>query len=158
MSLYCSAFSVNRYSRKISDVLICTRKLVKQCCFSAILVTCKRKCQLRVLWKRIFSFFGVITSVFAKPRVRLIFNRSTGYRFFSWQRLYGNHFNFFRICKSERKLIAVNTQFHRIAHRGIFCQRYLCSGNHSHIQKVLPERAFSAHSFYYGGFSNLKFL
>ena len=53
-----------------------------------------------------------------------------------------------RICQTQRQFIAVDLKFQRIAHGRQLHRRHLSSGNHSHIQKVLPQSALSAHRFY----------
>ena len=67
------------------------------------------------------------------------------------------NFNFSRLCKPQRQLIAVDFKFHGVAHRRKLNKRNLRPRNHTHIKKMLPESALSSDFCYDGVFADLKF-
>ena len=60
---------------------------------------------------------------------------------------------FLRISQPECQFISVYKKLHRVSHRSVFYQCYFCSRYHSHIEEMLPERAFSAYLSDNGGLS-----
>ena len=127
-------------------MLIGTSQLIKQCGFSTVLISDKRKGQQRLVWKRNRVFPAVCFIHFAQsgmfslllPAVSLL--RPFG----AFHRCYCDLFS---ICKAQRQFISMNPQFHGIAHR---CELHQCdfrTGNDAHIQKMLPKRAFPAYRF-----------
>ena len=46
---------------------------------------------------------------------------------------------------------------HGVSHGGQLYHRYLCAGDHAHIQKVLPQRTLAAHPANHGAFACLQF-
>ena len=83
-----------------------------------------------------------------------IFTQHVGeFRFVGWLFfvlflfIYKGDFYVRGICKPESELIAMDADFHRIAHGGKFDYRDFRSRNHSHIQQMLSQLALSAYSF-----------
>ena len=52
------------------------------------------------------------------------------------------------IREPESELVAMDADFHGIAHGGKLYHGDFRAGNHSHIQQMLPQFAFTAHRFY----------
>ena len=59
------------------------------------------------------------------------------------------------IVQPEGQLIAMDAQLHGVAHGCQLYQRDLCPGDQTHIQKMLPQCARTAHSIHYGAFADL---
>ena len=57
----------------------------------------------------------------------------------------GVNLDFFRVRQPQRERIAVDAQLHGIAHGRELFHRHFCSGQHAHIQKMLPQRALASH-------------
>ena len=66
--------------------------------------------------------------------------------------------NAVRVRKTQRQFIAVDHQFHRIAHRGQLDHSDLRAGKNPHIQEVLSKRAFSANLRNDGAASDCQFF
>ena len=62
-------FAVNCHAWKISNVLVWTSQLIKKCCLSAVLISCKRKCQYCSLRNWMLICLLVETSAFTKTRM-----------------------------------------------------------------------------------------
>lgn len=67
----------------------------------------------------------------------------------------GGHGDLCRVIQTQGQLIAVDAQLHGVAHGCQLYQRDLCPGDQTHIQKMLPQCARTAHSIYYGAFADL---
>ncbi len=50
--------------------------------------------------------------------------------------------------QTKRQFVAVDLQFHRVAHRSELHDRDFRTGNHAHIQKVLTKGTFTADTGY----------
>ena len=136
------------HAGKIAHVLVGTRQLVEQ------LVASQLKGQPHVrrqgggvcLWR-----FIVIASALAQSGVR--WGERGGIKgkggicvaipiLHSWPFVF--YLYLLRFGYSECQFVAVNAQFHGVAHRGKLYHRHLGTGNHAHIKDVLAQRSFSA--------------
>ncbi len=87
--------------------------------------------------------FGVELAAFAESGV-LGFSGGTGacfYRFF----LCRSYFYEFCVGKPERELVSVEHQLYRVTHGRVFQHRYLSTGDYSHIEEMLSQRALSVY-------------
>ena len=57
--------------------------------------------------------------------------------------------------QTQRQLVAMDLHLHGVSHGGQLYHRYLCAGDHAHIQKVLPQRTLAAHPANHGAFACL---
>ena len=142
-----AVLAVHCNARKISHVLIGSRQLVKQCGFSAVLISHQCICKCFPLRKRIGLSLYMVFAILSQSGMNCIvyipcslMGAGTG--------INGLDLDLIRICQTQRQFIAVDLKFQRIAHGRQLHRRHLSSGNHSHIQKVLPQSALSAHRFY----------
>ena len=55
------------------------------------------------------------------------------------------NFNLSGILQTNRKFITMDPDLNRISHRRILYNRYFCSLDQSHIQKMLPECTISSY-------------
>ena len=138
-----TVFPVNRYARKIADVLVGAGQLIKECCFSTVLVSDQSISQYRAVRKRMLTAFFMIFAALAKPRMfpleMFLFRKWM----FSFLRNFFN-LDLLGICKTQCQFIAMDFQLHRITHRSHFLDRDLCTGDHAHIKKVLTKSTFAA--------------
>ena len=138
-----SILTIHRNTRKITDMLVRAGELVKQCCLSTILISHQRIGKHRPLRQRILILFGMIPSLLTKPRMcdrlQTFFSGMTSCSLVNWRNL-----DLICLCQTKCQFIAVNLQFHRISHWRKLYHRHLCSGNHSHVQKVLSQRTLSS--------------
>ena len=152
-----AVLAVDRYAGEIAHVLVRTRELIEQRGFPAVLIAHKRESQQRSFRQRIarslrveFAFLaqaGVVGCFsFLSPLFRhsLLFDRADP--------------DLFRIRKTERQLVAVDSQFHRIAHRGEFDHRHFRARNNAHIQEVLAKRPFASHTLDKSGLARSQFV
>ena len=125
-------------------MLVGTGELVEEGGFAAVLVAHQRKAQHRALRQRIPAARGMEFALLAETRMdgapaarrRLPAGRG------GFDRLYGD---LLRVRQTKGQLIAVDAQLHGVAHGGQLDQAQLRAGEHAHIQKMLPQGAFSAH-------------
>ena len=149
--------SVHCNTGKIADMLICTGQLIKQRSFATVLISYQRISQFLPLRQWIFILFGMIFPFLTQPRMHRIYDSLTALMAIA-ALINGLNLNLRRFCKPERQLVAMHLQLHRVTHRRKLHNRNLCSGNHSHIQKMLPQRAASAYFLNDSVFSNFQFL
>ena len=57
--------------------------------------------------------------------------------------------------QTQRQLVAMDLHLHGVSHGGQLYHRYLCTGDHAHIQKVLPQRTLTVHPANHGAFTCL---
>lgn len=67
----------------------------------------------------------------------------------------GGHGDLCRVVQTQGQLIAVDAQLHGVAHGCQLYQRNFRARDQTHIQKMLPQCARTAHSVYYGAFADL---
>ena len=65
------------------------------------------------------------------------------------------YLNHLRVRQAQGQLISVNPDLHGIPQGSQLNQRHFRSGQHTHIQKMLPESAFSAHFLNLGRLARL---
>ena len=65
----------------------------------------------------------------------------------------GLNINLSGVCQTKGQLIAVDLQFHGVAHGSKFDNRDFRPGNHTHIQKMLPQSTFTAYCSDQGTFT-----
>ena len=153
VSLDGTALAVHRHTRKVADVLVGTGELVEQGGLAAVLVARQRKGQGLILRQGMFPLLGVVLAALAKTRVLHHFSIHRGVH---RRGLFGGgHGDLCRVVQTQGQLIAVDAQLHRVAHGRQLYQRDLCSGDQTHIQKMLPQCACTAHSIHYGAFADL---
>ena len=142
---------------EIAHMLVGTGQLIEQCCFAAVLISHQRKGQGGAGGKWIAASLGVVFAAFTESGMD---GRSAAFFLFDGEafRLSGNRFNGDPVCiiKPQSELIAVYLQLHGIPHGGVFHDSDFGTGNHSHVQKVLPEGSFSAHRLYDTGTSDFQ--
>ena len=144
---------VHRNAGKVSHMLVGAGQPVKQGGLSTVLIAHQRKGQHLPLRQGAFSCLGVIFPPFSQARVGngpQASLSSTGHGC----GLNLLHRDLVRICQPKGQLIAVHPKLQRIPHGCKLHQRYLRIRDQSHIQKVLPQGAFSPYGADYGGFSD----
>ena len=154
-----AALAVNRHARKIADVLVGTCQLVKERGLAAVLVAGKCKGQDLVIGQRVFLGFDVIFAAFAITGVR---DRRAARAFvFRLHRLLAIGFgklDFLGVCKPQGQFIAVDAQFHGVAHRRKLFERHFGTRDHAHIEEVLAQRAFSPNRLDNGALSDFQLV
>ena len=65
------------------------------------------------------------------------------------------HLNLFCIFLTNRQFIIAESYLDWISHRSYFFYNNFCLWDQTHIQKMLPQRACTAHSIHYGAFADL---
>ena len=141
-----AVLAVDRHAGEIAHVLVGAGQLVKERRLTAVLVADERKAQQRAVRQRLARALGVELSFFAETRV------IRGLPLRPLRALVGNALDprdrdLFRVGKTQRQLIAVDAQLHRVAHRRKLDHRRLRAGDDPHVQKMLPQGAFAAHGF-----------
>ena len=153
VSLDGAALAVHRHTRKVAHVLVGAGELVEQGGLAAVLVARQRKGQGLILRQGMLALLGVVLAALAKTRVLHHFFRHRGVH---RRGLFGGgHGDLCRVVQTQGQLIAVDAQLHGVTHGRQLYQRDLCPGDQTHIQKMLPQCACTAHSIYYGAFSDL---
>ena len=143
---------VHRNTRKIAHMLVCACQLIKQGGLAAVLIADQRKSQNRTLRQGIPAAFGM-EAAFLTQSGMLRFYRPSFFgngRLHVFQPLYADPL---RIGQTQRQFIAVDLQLHRIAHGSIFDHGHFRTRNDPHIQKMLTQGTFPAHSLYPGRLS-----
>ena len=134
-------------------MLVGAGELVEQGSLAAVLVARQRKGQGLILRQGMLPLLGVVLAALAKTRVLHHFSIHRGVH---RRGLFGGaHGDLCRVVQTQGQLIAVDAQLHRVAHGRQLYQRDLCSGDQTHIQKMLPQCACTAHSIHYGAFADL---
>ena len=136
-------------------MLIGSRQLVEQCCFAAVLVADKRIGERRVVGQGIAAALWVELAALAQTGMVAVVFFLRGFLLLFRQRF---DFDFFRVGKPQRQLVAVERQLHRIAHRRQLDERDPRAGNHAHVQKMLPQPALAADGGDNGGLTDFQFL
>ena len=153
MPLDGTALAVHRHARKVTDVLVGTGELVEQGGLTAVLVARQRKGQGLILRQGMLPLLGVVLAALTKTRVLHHFSVHRGVH---RRGLFGGgHDDLCRVVQTQGQLIAVDAQLHGVAHGRQLYQRDLRPGNQTHIQKVLPQCACTAHGLHYGAFADL---
>ena len=148
-----TALAVHRHARKVADVLVGTGELVEQGSLAAVLVARQRKGQGLILRQGMLPLLGVVLAALAKTRVLHHFSVHRGVH---RRGLFGGgHGDLCRVVQTQGQLIAVDAQLHGVAHGRQLYQRDLRPGDQTHIQKVLPQCACTAHGLHYGAFADL---
>ena len=153
VSLDGAALAVHRHTRKVADVLVGAGELVEQGSLAAVLVARQRKGQGLILRQGMLPLLGVVLAALAKTRVlhHLLRHRGVHRRGLFG----GGHGDLCRVVQTQGQLIAVDAQLHGVAHGCQLYQRDLRPGDQTHIQKMLPQCACTAHSIHYGAFADL---
>ena len=102
---------------------------------------------------RLFFFFGFLAFFALRPCLPAAAGATCG-----GQRrglFGGGHGDLCRVVQTQGQLIAVDAQLHGVAHGCQLYQRDLRPGDQTHIQKMLPQCACTAHSIHNGAFSDL---
>ena len=149
MSADHAVFPINGDAREIADMLIRAGQLVEQSGFAAVLVADKSEGQGRAFRERIAAAFGVKTAFLAQTGVFEARARLLGRIF---RRIIRDRIdlNIPGIINTQRQLVAMDPNFHRIAHGSQLHKGYMGSGDQAHVEKVLPERALTADRLYAG--------
>ncbi|CDD53729.1 putative uncharacterized protein [Ruminococcus sp. CAG:379] len=144
---------IHRHAGKIAHMLIGAGQPVKQGGLAAVLVSHQGKGQHLFLRQGAFSCLGVILAPLSQARVGNIPQAPLGY---SGCRGSGDllHEDLLRIRQPQGQLIPMYPQLQRISHGRKLDQCHLRIRDQTHIQKVLPQGAFSPNRPDHGGFSN----
>ena len=168
-----AVFSVYRDAGEIAYMLIGSGELVKERRLAAVLVAGQRESQLCAFRERVFLGGIMIAPPFAKsgmfaldtfalPVFFIVFRLAAfglaGHVLLILLQLHclPGDSDLLRVRDPQCEIISVDHQLHGVSHRRIFHYFDDCSGNHSHIKKVLPESAFSAHFGHYGALTDLQ--
>ena len=157
MAFDLAVLPVNGDAREVADVLIGSRQLIEQGRLTAVLIAHQCEGERRAVRQRIAGALRMEPSAFTKARV---FIRKGSSALFTCDLscsrpavriqevfLLGRqllHANLRRVIKTERQLIPLYLKFDGIAHRGVFHYGDFRARNHTHVEEVLPEGAFSA--------------
>ena len=148
-----TALAVHRHARKVAHVLVRAGELVEQGGLAAVLVARQRKGQGLILRQGMLALLGVVLAALAKTRVLHHFSVHRGVH---RRGLFGGgHGDLCRVVQTQGQLISVDAQLHGVAHGSQLYQRDLRTGDQPHIQKMLPQRARTAHSLHNGAFADL---
>ena len=148
-----TALAVHRHARKVAHVLVGAGELVEQGSLAAVLVARQRKGQGLILRQGMLPLLGVVLAALAKTRVLHHLFRHRGVH---RRGLFGGgHGDLCRVVQTQGQLIAVDAQLHGVAHGCQLYQRDLRPGDQTHIQKMLPQCACTAHGIHNGAFADL---
>ena len=150
MLLDTSGLPVHSNAREVSNMLVGTGQLIKERSLAAVLITCERKRENLSFRKRLLSCLLVVLTTLTKTRVMLVVGVIM-MMFYPSPLSY--FFDLYLLCImfSERKLITMNAELDRIAHRSVLNESHLHTGDNSHVQKVLPQRTLSSYRRNYAG-------
>ena len=137
-----AVLAVDGDSGEVADVLVRARKLVKQRGLAAVLVADEREGQSCSLGQGIAAALWVIFTALAESRVAGRF--ITAFIMSRFGFLFGGlDLDLIRVVKPERQLVAVDLQLHWVAAGSELHHCDLRAGDHTHIQKMLPQRALA---------------
>ena len=123
-------------------MLVGAGQLVEQRGLAAVLVAGEGEGQRRALGEGMLGFLLMEAAALAQTGVRN--GRAP------LGRRQGNSvadvldFDFLRVRKTQRQLVAVNAQLHRVAHRRELDHGHVAVGDKTHVEKMLPQCAFAA--------------
>ena len=151
-----SVLAVHRNTREVAYVLVRTRKLVEECGLAAVLISHQRKRQDRALGQRVTASLGMELALLSQAGMRRL--AYVGARrclrlpcLLRWYLVTYVRYVYARgIVQAKGELVPMYAQLHGVPHRRILHQRHARPWNHSHVEEVLPQRTFSADSFYHG--------
>ena len=123
--------AVHCNSRKVSHMLLGTRKLIKQCSFSAVLITYQCKGKFFTVRQRIFLLPVMKLSSFTIARMMFFFFFSFIFNRFRLMRV--SYLNIIRIFQTDTQFISMNTKFYGVSHGSIFHHCNFCPLYKSHI-------------------------
>ena len=152
-----AALPVHRHAGEIAHMLIGAGELVEQGGLAAVLVARQCKGQGRALRHRVFPFLGVVAPALAETRMLHHFAFPPGMSGGRGTRRRGDC-DPGRIVQTQRQLVPMDLQFHRVAHGRKFHQRDPLAGDQPHIQKMLPQGTLPANSIDHGTFADLQFF
>ena len=138
-------------------MLVGAGELVKQGGLAAVLVARQRKGEGLTLGQGILPLFDVVFAALAKAGVihHFVICRSRRY----CRGLFGGGDADLRgIVQPEGQLVAMDAQFHGVAHGCQLDQRDLCPRDQAHIQKMLAQCAAAADGIHNSAFSDLQFF
>ena len=148
-----AVLAVHRDAGEVPDVLVRAGQLVEQRRFSAVLVAGQCKGQGLALRQRRFGLAVVVLAALAEAGVFDVVTADTFHRgpvladrrrLFLVPRADGDA-DVRGIRQTKAQLIAVDAQFHRVPEGCVTHQFESCAGQDAHVEKMLPERAASAH-------------
>ena len=142
MSFDDAVLSVHRDPGKVADMLVGTGELIEQRSLSAVLIARKGKGERFGIRQRMLrlSFMGL--AVFAETRMFDVFIDAAGS--LPDRRVRRFDLDLLRVRQAQRQLIAVQAQFHGIAHGRQFYHFQDGARGHAHIEEVLAQRALSS--------------
>ncbi len=135
---------VDGHAGEIADVLVGAGELVKERGLAAVLVADQRERERRPLRERVAAALGVELALLAQTGVGGLPAAAGAARRLG-RSFNGLHADLLTVREPQRQLVAVHAQLHGVAHRRELHRRDLRAGDHAHIQKMLPQRAFPAH-------------
>ena len=133
-------------------MLIGASELIEQRSLAAVLVAHEGESQDTVLWKRVLMFLDMVFAAFAETgmnhwkRTGLV----SGTLVRSLVGIGGGDFDQGGLRLAQRKAVSVYQQFHGVPERSILHKLHLLSGNHSHVEEMLAQRALPSHADYSG--------
>ena len=136
-------------------MLIGTSQLVEQCCLATVLVSRKTKRQKFSFLDCFSTLLYVIDSHLTKARMERCLRISTLFLLLLLLLVCLYFGNSYLLClrQSKGKLIIPYAILNRVSHRSCLYIGYYCSGNQTHIQKMLTQRAFPTDIGEYGTLS-----
>ena len=151
-----AVLAVYRDAGEVPDVLVGAGQLVEQGRFAAVLVPDQSKGEQRAVRKRITGSFWMKTPFLSETGVF----RFSGTDFpvlGCGERVEKLNVNPRCIGQPQGQLISVNAQLHRISHGRQFHHGQHRAGDHTHIQKMLTQRALPADPGDTGALAGLQF-
>ena len=123
-------------------MLVGAGQLIEQRSLAAVLIAGEGKGQRGAFGQGIFGLLFVETAALAQTGMR---HGRAPFRRRQWNRV-ADVFDLDLFCvrQAQRELVAVDAQFHRVAHRSKLDHRHIAVGNKTHIKKMLPQCAFAA--------------
>ena len=151
-----AVLAVHRHAGEVADVLVGAGQLIEKRRLTAVLVADEGKAQHRSVRQRIAAALRMELSFLAETGV----SRFSAFRpFFLFRRpLDFADLDLLRVCQTQRQLVAVDAQLHRVAHRRELDQRDLGARDHAHIEEVLPQRALSPDALDAGRLPRFQFV
>ena len=152
VSLYHPVLSVHGDSGEIAHMLVRSGELVEKSSLAAVLIPCQRKGHSLSVLQRIFIRLHVIPAAFSQTRMshRLLVASASRLRFCISD--IGDVYSG-GVILSQRQLISVYSELHRISHWSVFYHRYICLRYQPHIEKMLPEGSVTSHGYHGGSLS-----
>ena len=147
-------FAVHRDAGEVAHVLSRSGELVEQCGLAAVLIAHQRVGQDGVLRQRMLVLLAVVLAALTKTG--MVGVPGAIHTDMAAAALPDRlDVDLIGLRQTKRQLVAMDLHLHGVSHGGQLYHRYLCTGDHAHIQKVLPQRTLTAHPANHGAFTCL---